>query len=104
MIYSGMGPIAFVAFLIIYLFGNEISPYFGMSESSLFSLLIFAIAGAGVWFLGRLLNKNPIVAEELDESGRKFVYYPKHTIFFIRMEYWGPILFVISSLLLLRYV
>jgi len=102
MIFSGAGPLAVVVFLIIYVLGSALSPYFGMNESSLFSLLIFAVAGASVWFLGRYLNKEPIVAEELDESGRKIVYYPKHTLFFVRIEYWGPILFVISSLLLLR--
>jgi hypothetical protein len=44
-------------------------------------LLAFAVAAVITWFLGRFLHRNP---------GKR------HSLFFIPMEYWGPI-FVVAG-------
>jgi hypothetical protein len=62
-------------------------------------LLVFAFAGIVVWFLGRFMNRKPLEVMELDEHGRKVVPKARHTIWFIPAEYWGPILFVLLTLI-----
>jgi hypothetical protein len=105
MIYSGAGPLALIVFvLMLVLYTALLSGYRpgdASSDHPLLTLAVFLVSGVIVWFLGRFLNRTPIAVEELTESGRKTMYYPKHSLFFVRMEYWGPIFFVIFSVLML---
>lgn len=105
MIYSGVGFLALIVFLVVLFLHTAILPDVGISsrpsDHPLLTLFVFFVSGVIVWFLGRFLNRTPIAVEELTESGKKIGYHPKHTFFFVRMEYWGPILFVIFSALML---
>lgn len=107
MLFTGWGPIVLVVFIGI-VFGFQslvqhltderrfyvVHPFWG--------LLIMAFAAIVVWFLGRFMNRRPLVVMELDKHGRKLVPKARHTIWYIPAEYWGVILFVVMTLIILR--
>lgn len=59
------------------------------------------LSGAGCWFLGRYLHGRPgqIVIDKA--TGVAVTVKPVHSMFFIKLEYWGPILLVIGLCVLL---
>ena len=106
MLFTGWGPLVVVVFLII-TFGAQVlfreltgdGRYF--LHHPFVGLLIFAFAGLVTWFVGKFMNRKPLHVKELDEHGRKLVPKAKHTIWFIPAEYWGPLLFVLLTFILL---
>jgi len=54
------------------------------------------IAGAVSWFTGRYLNSRPGKVLIDKATGQEVTLKPNHSLFFIKIEYWGPILFVIG--------
>jgi hypothetical protein len=55
-------------------------------------LVAFLIAGAAVWVVGIRLNEGQGRVMIDKKTGREVVLKPHHSLFFIKMEYWGPIL------------
>ena len=53
-------------------------------------------AGAGCWFLGRYLNGKPGRVLVDKATGQEVTIKPDHSLFFIKLEYWAPILLVIG--------
>ena len=106
MLYTGWGPLVVVVFLVI-TFGAQVlfreltgdGRYF--FHHPLLGLLIFAFAGLITWFVGKFMNRKPLHVEELDAHGRKLVPKAEHTIWFIPAEYWGPLLFVLLTFILM---
>jgi len=47
-------------------------------------IIASALPAPTIWFVGRAMNGNP-------DSERRLEYGPRHTLFFIPMEWWGPI-------------
>lgn len=106
MVFRGLGFLVGVIIIATMLFGTSLlSSIYGEearpADHPLYWLAVSVVSGTLTWFLGRFLNRKPLAVEELTERGREIVYYPRHTFFFIRIEYWGPILFVIFSLMTL---
>jgi hypothetical protein len=106
MLFTGWGPIVVVVFILI-TFGAQ-SFFTRMTgerryfmQHPILGLLVFAVAAIVVWFLGRFMNRKPLEVVELDQQGRKVVSKARHTIWFIPAEYWGPILFVVLTLIIL---
>jgi hypothetical protein len=67
------------------------------SEHGLPDVIAFALAGVACWFLGRALNKpRGKVYIDPDTGGEVIVSGSSHTLFFIKVEYWGIILFLIA--------
>ena len=62
-------------------------------------LLAFFLAGALIWPLGMYLNRKQGKVMIEKETGKE-VLQPAHSFFFIRMEYWGPILFALGIIFL----
>lgn len=58
------------------------------------------LAGVGCWFTGRSLNGRPGRTVTDKATGADVILKPDHSLFFIKLEYWGPILFVIGCLVL----
>jgi hypothetical protein len=55
------------------------------------------LSGIPTWFAGKALNKETDGKVFVDKaSGEEFRMGPQHSFFFIRMEYWGPILVAIG--------
>ena len=63
-------------------------------------LLSLWVAGVVVWFLGSYLNKKQGRTLVDKETGAEVQLRPNHALFFIWMEYWGPILFVLGIIFL----
>jgi len=63
-----------------------------------------ALWGSGVacWFLGRYLHGKPGRVLIDKATGEEVTLKPNHSLFFIKLEYWGPILFLIGLAVLLR--
>jgi hypothetical protein len=102
MIYSGLGPLALVVFLVFFAAGALLSqPLTGDANAFIHNraalLATFCAAAIVVWFLGRWMNRKPLEITELGPEGRRVVSKPKHTLYFVRMEYWGPILLVLFA-------
>jgi hypothetical protein len=107
MLFTGWGPIVLVVFLGI-VFGFQ-SLFMHLTDERRFFLVhpslglsIMAFAAIVVWFLGRFMNRKPLVVMELDKQGRKLVPKARHMIWFIPAEYWGFILFVVMTLIILK--
>ena len=56
-------------------------------------LVAFLISGLIVLLLGRHLNRKQGKVLIEKETGKEVTLKPKHSLFFINMEYWGYILF-----------
>ena len=63
------------------------------------ALLVAAIA---CWFLGRYLRGREARTLVDKQTGEEVILKPSHALFFIPMEYWGPILGVVGLFLLVR--
>ena len=60
--------------------------------------LALALSGVIVWTLGKYLHarRARIVTDKL--TGQDLTLAPRHTLFFIPMRYWGPLLLALSLL------
>jgi ATP/ADP translocase len=63
-------------------------------------LLAFFLAAMVIWPLGKYLNskQGKIMIEK--ETGKEVLIKPKHSLFLIPMEYWGPILLALGIIFL----
>jgi hypothetical protein len=107
MIYSGLGILAVLIYLLVFFAfwfacGFLTGDAKFLSNSIFAMLLAFLTAGAAVWFFGRWLNKlNPLELDEIYEGKRLKVTKARHTIYTLEMEYWGIIFFVLSAVILI---
>lgn len=66
------------------------------AEHSLPSILSLYLSCLIIYFLGKWLNTRKAKVYIDKQSGEEVVLKNNHTFFFIRMEYWGMIIFVIT--------
>lgn len=59
--------------------------------------LLFAnlLAAGATWWLGRHLNREPVEVTVYEADGPRTELETRHTLYFVRMEYWGPIFFAL---------
>ena len=60
----------------------------------------FALAAGIIWLLGKKLNSGKARVLIDKETGEDVLFKKHHDFFFIRMEYWAPILLVIGIVFL----
>lgn len=53
--------------------------------------LSFITAGAVNWFYGRHLNNRPGFVAIDRTTGIERMFYPNHSLYWIKMEYWGAV-------------
>ena len=98
--YRGLGYLALFTFALAF-FGLAFSfdALFGtasMTRGQLWPLLAAdLLAAAATWWLGRFLNREPLEVTVYEEDGPRTLLETKHTLYFVRMEYWGPIFFAL---------
>ncbi|MDM5428537.1 hypothetical protein SB773_16785 [Bacillus sp. SIMBA_074] len=105
-IWSGWGFLVAIIVIINTLLGKVIfesitgdATYF--QDHSWPMAVMFIISGVMSWYLGKYINK-PNGKVYIDaETGEKVMFNKKHSLFFIKMEYWGPILGVIAIVTLI---
>jgi hypothetical protein len=99
-LYTGRGFLVFVFFIAplvvigtIMFYGFSIDILRSPSWWPLHSLMILsAILTSG---FGWLLNRRTLEETIFEKSGPVKVLRPRHTLYYIRMEYWGPIVLAI---------
>ena len=104
-IWSGLGFLVAVITFLLLLIAEYVTESLFRDESYYQAhgwpkLLAFFLAGAVIWPLGVYLNRKPRKIM-IEKETRKEVLKPGHSFFFIRMEYWGPILFALGIIFLL---
>jgi ATP/ADP translocase len=103
-IWSGLGFLVGAITFLLLLIAEYVTESLSRDESYYQvhgwpKLLAFFLAGAVIWPLGVYLNRKSGKVMIEKETGKE-VLKPKHTFFFIRMEYWGPILFGLGIIFL----
>jgi hypothetical protein len=99
-IWSGLGFLVFViAFACSFAMAVFTNALFGDGYYTAHSwplAVAMAIAGALTWLLGNALNrrKGKVMIEK--ETGREVVLQTNHSLFFVRVHYWGPILIALG--------
>ena len=99
-VYSGLGYLVFIFFaapliligsLLFYGFGIDV-----LRSESWWPLHSMMILGAVLTSsVGWSLNRRMLEETIFERSGPVTVLRPRHTLYYIRMEYWGPIVLVI---------
>ena len=98
--YTGLGYLALVLFIAPLVVIGAIMNYgFGIDvlrTSSWFPLHSLIVLGAVLTFvIGWRANRNMIEETTYEKTGPVRVLRPPHTLYWIRMEYWGLIALVI---------
>ena len=98
-LYSGLGFLVFVFFIAPLVIVGPILGHFGIDflrSPSWWPLHSLMILGAILTFVvGSLLNRKMLEDTTFEKSGPVRVLRPRHTLYYIRMEYWGPIVLII---------
>jgi hypothetical protein len=104
-IWSGLGfLVAVIAFIAVLLSEYVLEAVF--KDQNYYQahgwpkLLGLWVAGAIVWFLGNYLNRKQGRTLIDKATGEEVQVKPNHALFFIRMEYWGPILLILGLIFL----
>ncbi|MBI1871095.1 MAG: hypothetical protein HYS07_07885 [Chlamydiae bacterium] len=103
-IWSGLGfLVAVITFAMLVLTELGAKAMFNLSyyqDHGWPKMFAFVVSGVMVWVLGRFLSKKPgrVVIDK--GTGKELELKKGHSLFFIKMEYWGPILIVIGMVLL----
>lgn len=95
--YTGLGYLVGIVFIaplavlgLIFNWGFGIDPLSTQSWWPLHSLMIL---GAVFTFLvGWYCNRKPVEETVYEKSGPVHTYRTRHTLYWIPMEYWGPII------------
>ena len=84
-----------VASVLYYVFGIDV-----LRTESWWPLHWLMVMGAVLTFLvGSYMNRNLIEEVTYEKSGPVRTLKPRHTLYYLRMEYWGPIILVIYFVL-----
>ncbi len=102
--YTGLGYLALASFIApLVVFGAILNWGFGidvLGTSSWLPLHSLMVLGAVLTFVvGWRANRNMVEETIYEKTGPVRVLRPRHTLYWIRMEYWGPILLVIYFVL-----
>lgn len=103
-IWRGLGFLVFIILVpLVFLFGWLLEVMVDWSQPEDISLIIgLVVAGIIVWFLGKKLNGNPEKVLVDQETGTAYKMGTRHSLFFIPMQFWGPILIAIGAFLTMK--
>ena len=95
-IYSGQGYLVLALFILpLIVFGVLLNWAFGIDvlrTTSWLPLHSLMVMGAILIFVvGRYLNRNMVEDTVYENSARVKIFRPRHTLYYVRMEYWAPI-------------
>ena len=94
--YTGQGYLVFIFFLVpLMVIGGILDKGFGVDvlrANSWWPLHSLMIIGAILTYgMGSLMNRDMVREVTYEKSGPVTTLKPRHTLYGIRMEYWGPI-------------
>lgn len=101
-IWSGYGflvPLFAIAAIAVAQIVAPSAKYSSNPLSGIVTFVLLALAGAAIWFLGKKFNTAPGRTVIDKQTGQEISLRRKHSLFFVPMEYWGPIVAVGGLLL-----
>lgn len=95
-LYTGLGYLVLVFFIApLIVFGALLHWGFGVDVLRTSSWLplhsLIVLGGLLTFLVGRYANRRMIEETIYEKSGPVIVRHPRHTLYYIRMEYWGLI-------------
>lgn len=104
-IWSGLGFLVAVITFLLLLIAEYVTELLFRDESYYQThgwpkLLAFFLAGVAIWPLGTYLNRKQRKVMIEKETGKE-ISMTGHSFFFIKMEYWAPILFALGIIFLI---
>lgn len=98
-VWSGRGFLLVIVFIIsMILFVNILPDQY----SDLSFVLAFFITGAFAWFIGKKWNEVEGRTMIDKASGQEITITPNHSLFWIKMQYWGPICGILGLIILIQ--
>lgn len=97
-VWSGRGYLSIIVLLVTFALFASILPK-GYSDYAFIISLFFS--GIFCWFMGRKWNS---VAQTMidKDSGEEVILKPNHSLFWIKMQYWGPFFAVLGLIILVQ--
>ena len=98
-VWSGRG---FLSVLLLFISLFLLASILPKEQGDYGFIISFFIAGAFSWFMGKKWNEQVgrIVIDKA--SGQEMVIKPNHSLFWIKMQYWGPIYFILGLIILMQ--
>lgn len=97
-IWQGWGIVVVAIAFVAALAAGAIAEATGGDTTTLIGLFLIP-AGAITWFLGKRMNRNAERTLVDPSTGEPVVIRNHHTLFFVRVEWWGPIMAVLGIFL-----
>lgn len=72
------------------------------NQNSWTHTVVLVLTGVICWFLGKYLNRGNEKVYIDKQTGKEVRINRKHSLFFIKMQYWGPILGIVGLLFLIK--
>ncbi len=96
-VWSGRGFLSALVLFISIAFSAKLFP---TSDSNYAFVLGFFVAAVFSWFFGKKWNEEKVSRDE--ETNQDYLIKPNHSLFFIRMQYWGIVFFVLGFVFLAK--
>lgn len=98
-VWSGRGSLSLIILIVVYLLLTLVFP----KEQSNYALIIGLFVAAGFsWFMGKKWNESNKKTVIDKASGQEIILQPNHSLFWIKMQYWGIIFSVLGIILLIK--
>jgi hypothetical protein len=98
-VWSGRGILSALVFILSLISFNSLLPM-QQSGSGLIGSLF--VAAAFSWFMGKKWNEQEGQVLMDKASGKEFMVKPNHSLFWIKMQYWGIIFALLGLLALIQ--
>jgi len=100
-VWSGRGFLSVLVLILSFMFLVAIVP---RDQSEYVFTLSFFTAGLFSWFMGKKWNEQEGRIFIDKTTGQEINFKPNHSLFWIKMQYWGIIFGVIGLLILLLHL
>ena len=98
-VWSGRGFLSVAVLIANFILFISILP----EEQSDYGLIMsFFITGVFSWFMGKKWNEKEGRIMIDKESGQEILIKPNHSLFWIKMQYWGPIFGLLGIIILVQ--
>lgn len=102
-VWTGWGVLVLLYGLAGLLVGGVIGNVAGLGSRQLITIGICEVLAAlGVWFTGVRLNGQPGRRLVDPKTGKDVVLRRRHTLFWIPMQYWAPVLALIGVIVMIN--
>ena len=99
LVWSGRGflsAIVLIASIVL------LASVFPKEQANYGFIISFFIAGIFSWFMGKKWNEKEGRTMIDKASGEEVILKPNHSLFWIKMQYWGPIFAVLGLVILVK--